>query len=267
MMTRKAILIAMGVVLALAATPAWALYIETSYVGERITEELWTWGHEDNSRMTGDPLNSTVAWLAQVGPGAWDLHLTNASPVATSAPDDILQGVFFSLDERIEMAPRDRVGIPGGSGFLDDGDEDTLQGWAYRNDLATGDANPFNQVYGVTHGIANPGLDTFGPSDTFATLLDLGIGSQWPNHSPAGSYGIVSGETTEPPGPGTGYVNNSLVFRFNALGLVPDRHIDNVVFHYGTDANIIPEPATMTLLGLGLAGLGARHMRRRSKRG
>ncbi|MFP4172765.1 MAG: XDD4 family exosortase-dependent surface protein, partial [Candidatus Hydrogenedentota bacterium] len=212
MTKRKTLLIAMGAVLALAALPAHALFIETSYVGD--DDGGGVWSHEDNSRITGEQLQATAEFT--VSGTELDVLLSNTGDT-TTAPADILQGVFFSSGSDVEITPRDPVGLGDGSDFIgDDGDLDTLQGWAYRNDLATGDANPFNDVYGVTHGIANPGFDTFSGDDTFATW-EGEDDDQWPSHPPAGSYGIVSGTTDDDPGPPLvgDYVRNSLLFTFN----------------------------------------------------
>ena len=254
MRRRKAILIALGAVLALAATPASALYIETSYVGQDQGDGLWS--HTDDSRITGRELSSSVQFT--LNGTELSVLLSNNSTVATGDLADVLQGVFFN-------APG--LTLTGGSAALgndsnlvpeDVGDVANLQGWAYRDDLDTGDPNPFGMVYDVTHGIGNPGLDTFGKSDAFDPDF-------WPNHPP---YGIVSPDTTLSNGISQApMVNHSLLFTFDVDGTFDLANIrDDVVFHYGTTANVIPEPATMTLLGLGLAGFGARRFVSRKKK-
>ena len=258
MRRRKAILIAMGAVLALAATPAWALYIETSYVGTFDGEDdgVWTWSHSDPSRITGDPLSSSVAF--SMVNGQLNVLLSNNSPGPTSDLADVLQGVFFNAPG-LGLTGYS-VALGNGSTLVPDdvGNVANLQGWAYRDDLDTGDPNPFALVYDVTHGIGNPGLDTFGKSDAFDPDF-------WPNHPP---YGIVSPDTTLSNGISQApMVNHSLLFTFDVDGTFDLANIrDDVVFHYGTTANVIPEPATMTLLGLGVAGLGVRRFVSRKKK-
>ena len=60
------------------------------------------------------------------------------------------------------------------------------------------------------------------------------------------------------------YISNDGPF---ALGFDPDCHFfnDGIKFEIFTSNNPVPEPATMALLGTGLAGLYARRRRRQKK--
>jgi hypothetical protein len=66
-------------------------------------------------------------------------------------------------------------------------------------------------------------------------------------------------------------VGGSVQFVFNVTGALSTADISNVNFQYGTDADknpniqngVVPEPSTMSLLGLGIAGFMAMAKMRR----
>ena len=239
------------------AAPAGALYIEGTHEMEKGPDGVW-------SHFTEEGLGAEVTFSAEPQ-NEWTLvraHLENTStPGLSEKPEGLLQGVFFNAPELTPLG----INLADGGGIIGDttpGRYEILGGWAYRGDIEDPD-NPFRRVYGVNSGIANPGLDTFGKFDTFGYILE-GNDELWPTHNPKGRGGIASPGGGTPDSEVSYLASPGIVIDFGApLGFNPDESISGLHAHYGTSAQVIPEPATITLLGVGLTFWGAKALRRR----
>lgn len=120
---------------------------------------------------------------------------------------------------------------------------------------------------GAQYGISVNGFGPFGPDNLFDTSWNAYI-LDHPGSPDGANFGMASGLTEGGiAGEGTSdvpvVVGGSVQFVFNVTGELSTEDISNVNFQYGTtsatDPNITiaPEPSTMSLLGIGLAGFMA----------
>ena len=196
------------------------------------------------------------------------ITLTNISTAYTEIPAELLSGVSFDIAGSPVLTPVS-VFIAPGSVTVNNAPTGPSPGevsgeWAYRGDLN----GPFN---GAQYGInVNGQGDLFGPPHLFPGI-DLD-----PPASPNGmNYGIVSaggiGPNANLPLTVEPFVQNSVVITLSHNGGFTCEDIFNVGFQYGTSqsepfypGDPIPEPATASLLLMGLAGLAARLRRKKS---
>jgi len=136
--------------------------------------------------------------------------------------------------------------------------------FAFVGDLSGSD------FHGAQYGVASAGFGYFAPDDRFDTTKPSNV-----LYKPADPDGINFGLASAISGtaqPGTTkdpvIVGGSVQFLFNFTGSLSTSDISNVNFQYGTSPSepniIVPEPATVSLLGVGIAGLSAaRYVRRK----
>jgi hypothetical protein len=193
------------------------------------------------------------------------LTVTLANTAATDAlvPADVLTGLFFSINGGPALTP---VSALLGAGSVVIQDSAPTGGnvggeWAYGAGLSA--------PGGATRGISSAGFGLFGDFNFNGPDLDS------PNAVNGMNYGIVPASQLAGDGNGGmdgvgGFINNSVVFVLSYTG--PDfaeSAIGNVSFQYGTaltEPNVPGRPpgdtvpdggATVALLGLGLAAMGA----------
>jgi hypothetical protein len=210
--------------------------------------------------------------------GNLNVSLFNSSTGDVMMPVDVLTAVFFDIRNNPELNRVSALLKPG-STVLFDPDGQPVGGivggeWAYKRQTSALSVSP---SVPQKQGISSVGLDPFGPGDLFPGD-DL--------ESPASPDGIQYGLTSAGDDPTTGnapvtgdfaLIKNGVDFTLSNLpGDFALADISNVTFQYGTDFDEpritghevppVPEPGTMTLLGLSCAPLMARRLRRRVRR-
>ncbi len=203
--------------------------------------------------------------------------LTNTSSGDSLEPIDVLTGVFFSSSNPNLLTSLSALLGPGSS-VLDDPDGQPAGGvvggeWAYLAGLGGAPG-------GATRGISSSGLGLF----SGATFPGNELGGPANGALDGLQYGIVTGGDIAGTGntgllKGEGLIKNSVVF---ALGNWGDADastaFSHVSFQYGTaldepnistdggggggiTAQAVPEPASLVLLGSGLAAVAVRRRR------
>lgn len=196
--------------------------------------------------------------------GVLTITLTNTSTAFTEIPAELLTGLYFDISSGAVLTPISAILASGSIILFGTTPSDGVVGgeFGFRDDITSG-------FHGAQYGISNSGMDdVFGPTDLFpGPDLDPPDSPDGPNLGMVSAGGIGPSANSKVSGD-VPLIFNSVVFTFDITGALALSDFSNFSFQYGTsqdEPNLpIPEPATMTLLGIGLVGLEARRRRRAS---
>ena len=225
---------------------------------------LFAGGQAFGLTLSGSSGNLAASADFSIVGGNLQVILTNTSAFDVMIPADILTALFFDLDGSPALTSISAVLGVGSSVLFGVSDPGGVVGgeWAYGSGLSGAPG-------GAGQGISSSGLGLFGGATFPGTNL------QGPAAVDGMQYGIVSAGDNPLTGnaPVTGanaFIQNAVVFTLGGLpGDFSLDDISNVSFQYGTALTypnirppLVPEPASVILLGLGLGGLVFRKTRK-----
>jgi hypothetical protein len=231
--------VAMALSLFIQSSPAYALnFSADSLVGD-------TYAFSDGDRSASAEFTFSGDNLV--------ITLTNTYGGDTAEPIHVLQALFFDIDGNTVLTPLSAA-LGAGSTVLygPDGGGNVGGEFAYAAGLSGAPAS---------QGISGAGYDLFGdanfggPNLAGPTAVNgMGYGLLSAGYA-GGGNAAVTGQFP--------LIHNSVVFTLSGATGLSLGDFSNVSFEYGTDLAAVPEPGTLLLLGLGLAGLGlTRRLRR-----
>ncbi len=198
------------------------------------------------------------------------ITLTNTSEEIDEIGQALAGLTWDITDPLVSLDPLSALISPGsslvGEGATDE--TDLSSEWGFKDDLAAG-SSPSGPIgfFGISAVGDVNFVDTFGPGDRFDTGSNL-FGPGSPSKIDAAIVGpnvdlTGGGFTSQGP-----LVQDAMIFTFDITGDLVLGEIGNVQPFFGTDgAFLVPEPATMILVGfglIGLAGLGRKKFFRKS---
>ena len=212
---------------------------------------ILTW--TGNSNDTGNQLKAKAEFTA-VG-NVLTIVLTNTSTGVSASPADTLGTLCWNMNN-VFTTPSltNNVAVTAGSSVK-------------QNNAAYGSSYDLNKEYmynnsfvfagnSFAHGVSSVGIGIFGTnSDTFYQRMR---GQGPAGSSSADRFSMSSSAGTSGAANNFPVVNNSVTFTLLSNSTINLNSINKVAFSFGSNAQtsaVVPEPATMAALGLGVAAL------------